>query len=367
MRRRSLVGLLGVLLAVGACRDVRTPAGPAASRQKWGWDQPLATGGPPPSPALACSPSTVTLGSTVTCTLSNVPPSASPTWSFRNTDVSVDGPGNTASWSGPLATSGEVRVDFEIDGSSDFRTFSVVVTRRTWSWASSIGGSAGSPGDIDSCFGVSDAGLTASVNCSGYAAESQLLTPRPSQLQNGTGYSSTSVSSNGPNGGVWYVTQATAGMDLRTQVSKEFRADGAAYAMLGHATVVVGCANAFPAQPTLGRNTHTVNITCTGNYTSQFNGYVSCLWAHEGAHLSGALASAATSTNDLHAVWEPRVGDSDTDLRDEIQLDAQYLEGRINTDAYNAAHNLPQQSFSFWRFEVASGWQATTQTPKCSS
>jgi hypothetical protein len=215
---------------------------------------------------------------------------------------------------------------------------------------------------------VGDAGLTASVNCSGYSAESELLTPRPSQLQNGTGYASTSISGNGPNAGVWYLTQASTGMNLRTQVSKELRTDGAAYPMLGHATVVVGCANAFPSQPTLGRNTHVVNNTCTSNYASQFNGYVSCLWSHEGAHLSGALASAATSLNDLHEVWEPRVRSSEDLLRDEdIRLDAQYVEGRINTDAYNAAHNLPQQSYSFWRFQVASGWQADTQTPRCSS
>lgn len=122
------------------------------------------------------------------------------------------------------------------------------------------------------------------------------------------------------------------------------------------------------SQPTLGRNTHVVNNTCTSNYASQFNGYVSCLWSHEGAHLSGALASAATSLNDLHEVWEPRVRSSEDLLRDEdIRLDAQYVEGRINTDAYNAAHNLPQQSYSFWRFQVASGWQADTQTPRCSS
>jgi hypothetical protein len=84
---------------------------------------------------LSCTPSSVTRGSSVTCSVSGAPTGATfSSWKFTDSsNNTVTGSGTSSSWSGMLVTSGTVSVQVSAAGSNPSTpTASVTVTNRNW-------------------------------------------------------------------------------------------------------------------------------------------------------------------------------------------------------------------------------------------
>lgn len=368
MQCRNLVGLCGVLLAASGCGDNRGVAGPEALRQKWGWDKPLATG--MYQPDVVCSPTTVAHGGTVTCSFVNGTPLSTPSWTYlTSTGQWVPGPVNAADWSGPMVISGQVRVNWFDEttyGPGQTLVEDITVQRRNWTWVSFVGGRVGTPGEIDGCFADNFLafGLTASSACVQSTAGRLFI---PDTVRNGNGYVAASIPTgvaNGPNQGIWYVDTVTARMDLRTQITKKFRADGDTFPMTGSTVVTAGCAAAFPGSPTSGRNHRTVNRNCVP--TADFLTDSVCTWSHEAKHLDSASTSAKRSANNVYLLFEPTIASSATALQN--QLGSLYGNANqrvfINADSAHLAMTLDTLAF-YWRRFTQNGWELTTYFTRC--
>ena len=362
MRRTLTYCSVIVVAMLSGCADSATVVAPTDDRLNWDWDAGLRTFGGGPA-VLICSPSTVAFNGTVSCSLANVGPFNFPTWRFLGFGgVPVDGPNGMGGWSGPMVLSGDVIVDYVDDfGQQQTEYQPITVTRRSWSWASSVGGQQGTLNEIDSCFLPDEGGLTASVFCTQSTAN-KIFHPRPADLSNGTGYSAASVPGAGPNGGLWYVASASADMDLRTQVLKWYRSDGAASAMFGSPTVEFGCAQAFPADPNGWRNVHTVNNVCV--VTPAFTSFVNCLWSHEGQHLSAATTAAQSSNNNVYALWEPMVASTSTELQNDVSPAYSSAHDRVLIASLAAHINMTYRPYTFWDY-LLSGWNQDTLTVRC--
>ncbi len=362
MRRIPPYGFLALVAALGGCADNAKVVAPTDDRVNWDWDAGLRTFGGGPA-VLICSPTTVAFNGTVSCSLANVGPFNFPTWRFLGFGgVPVDGPNGMGGWSGPMVLSGDVIVDYVDDfGQQQTEYQPITVTRRTWSWASLVGGQQGTPNEIDSCF-LGEYALTASLFCTATWAD-KIFHPRPDQLSNGTGYAAASVPGSGPNHGLWYVASASADMDLRTQVRKWYRSDGPGSAMFGSVTVTFGCSQAFPTDPNGFRNVHTVNNVCV--VTPAFNSFVNCLWSHEGQHLSTATTSAQSSANNVYALWEPMVATTSSGLQNIVSVAYSSAHDRVRTTSQNAENTMTQHPYTFWDYIAAGGWQQTNETILC--
>ena len=85
--------------------------------------------------SLSCSPSSVTRGSSLTCTVNNAPTGAQySNWQFKDSNGNtVNGSGTTSSWSGVLVTGGTVSVTVSASGSNTVNpSASLTVTNRNW-------------------------------------------------------------------------------------------------------------------------------------------------------------------------------------------------------------------------------------------
>jgi hypothetical protein len=344
------VAVLTVSLVVSGCSDGRNPAGPEASSLRWGWDKPLGTG-TPAAPSMSCSSPFGFFG-TATCTASNIPPTGSPSWRFV-TDGGVPSTGASfgVSWSGPVVASGTASISF-VDQNGNPQTLSAAITvpRRTVSWAPTVGGSTGAPGQVDSCFSSAWDGLTTSKNCTSPNDAGEFFIPKVADLDIGNGFSVAVVTGTGPNAGLWFVDQMTADMDLRTQVSVRLRNPGTAYS-LASAPVALrnACASAFPQQPTADRSQYQANNVCTSN-TINFNNLVSCIWSHEARHLNAGIDEARSSINDVYLLWEPLVRATAADVKAAAKQLFNGAETRVG-DILIAAHNSlqPHAYMGWWR------------------
>lgn len=353
MKRFMAYGLLAVPVVLSGCADNAGVVAPTDDRVKWGWDRGLATGWGGP-PQLICTPTLVPFNGTVSCVFANGGPMALPTWRFDGPGgLDVPGPLISGGWSGNMVISGDVVVDY-VDpnlGPQQLRK-TVVVARRTWSWASSVGGQQGAQGEIDDCFeDWEEFGLTASKNCTVQTVANFFT---PTAVSNGNGYVAASVPGSGPNGGLFYVASVSADMDLRTQVKKDFRVDADSFSMTGSAVVINGCAAAFPSAPTLPRTTHTVNTTCVP--TAAFGSMVSCSWGHEAKHLTAATISAQTPSNDVYKTLEPMVEKFQNTLHSRIDIAYSGAKNRVLFDALDAHESMTLVLFQFW-YNTGGGWQ----------
>ncbi len=85
--------------------------------------------------SVSCSPSSVTRGGTVTCSVSNAPAGAQySNWQFKDSNAStVNGSGTASSWSGVVVTGGTVTVKVSASGGNTMTpSASFTVTNRNW-------------------------------------------------------------------------------------------------------------------------------------------------------------------------------------------------------------------------------------------
>jgi hypothetical protein len=350
MNRLGVISALAMAAALSGCGERREPLAPEGNRGKWGWNRPLATGNPPII-SVDCSPQTVSFGDTVTCTASGLPPGALPVWTYEGPHSNGQMATNTASWAGPVIETGGVSVEFTIDGQRESLPAGWTVTRRSWSWASSVGGSQATSTEIDGCMSAGWYGLTASVHCTS-TTNSMLFHPIPANLSSGTGYTATSVPGSGPNGGLWYVASTSADMDLRSQVHPWYRSNSPnTFTMLGAAQAVSdGCATAFPIDPGGARSLYTVNTVCTTNYASAYSSLLNCASSHEGQHLSSATTSAQSADNDVYKLWEPLVATTAGDLQTAVSIAYTNANTRVFSAADNAHNAMTPHQFTIWDF-----------------
>lgn len=359
---RSMMVLYGVLLTVGGCRDASNPVGPAETRRKWGWDQPLGTGTPAP-PSMSCTQPSAFLGS-ATCTAAGIAPTGSPSWSFETIDgVYVSGPSSTLSWSGPMVASGTATISFtDQNGQPQSLSSSINVPRRALSWASAVTGSTGQPGEIDVCIQENWDGLTASKFCTSSADAEQYFNPRVAQLSSGNGLSVASVGSTGPNATLYYISQMTASMQLRTQISPRYRTGGTQYSLaFAPSPLTSACAAASVYG---SASVYQANAVCTSNLVN-FNNLVSCIWAHEARHMTAGLGTARYGPNDVYARWEPLAAPNATSLvaaaKEEYDTVHELVFGSMEV-AHNAG---PNTGFAGWWKVFNLGWSNQTYYQHC--
>lgn len=382
MQRAILLPLLlfGFVVVSGCHPD---PVSPVTSAAKWKWGEPAGTGGGGggcgdsnllPSGALSsqssrplldceeghdvdivCDPGTVDVGETMYCDLDITP---SVWYSLQVVLWEFDGPGIHAekagglAWSGPMVIGGTITAHVIIDGQNYFPLTFVDVSRRNWSWSSSVTSGHAVGNELDDCFyKPTDEGTTSGLSCSS-SLQYALFTPA-TVAQNG-GYSATSVPGSGPNGGFWYIVSASARADIRAQLNSEWRSDGPAHSMTGDTLIVNSCQRAFPTASALNRLT--VNTLC--DVTSP--GFVllhAFAWAHEDRHVSAAVNAATQSANDVHALWEPLAAASESDLRQIASFNYTLSHVNVQQSANDqAVHTgIPYTKQAFW-WNSSSGW-----------
>lgn len=269
-------------------------------------------------------------------------------WVFAGDDGSqvVKQPGGSAIWSGTVVQSGDVRVVVRIGGSDVVVASRLTVTPRNWTWDSSKRSfGQGAPGELDACMTSQHAGLTADkVGCG--PGSPVLINPGPGQ-----GF--TIAQGSGPNAGLYYVTNPTTRMDLRTQLSKRFRADADKVTLSGPPPVVQACQSAYSPNAVPPQNNHSINTIC--HQESGFTSLVTFTWDHEGEHLALGQENAGLPANDIYASWEPivRVSYQEAfDDADELQDEAV---GRVE-DEMLSIHTGFEVPFTFWHHAGSGVW-----------
>jgi len=175
-------------------------------------------------------------------------------------------------------------------------------------------------------------------------------------LSNGNGYTAGQVTDEGPNAGLWYMASATATMQLRTQIRREYRADGVPQSMVGDSAIVNACFGVFGNSNK--RTTVEVNTQCQS--VPAFGSFVAFAWNHEAAHMSAALSAAQGSQGNVYLLWEPRMAGSASELH--VLADKDYFDAHSAISSAANTHTGGSTTFWFWRF-VGGGWNwVGTQT-----
>lgn len=263
---------------------------------------------------FTCVPTTVSFNQSVNCTLvlsGHAVADDTLAWNFKGDtllgNVTVDDTTSIFSWTGNMITSGVVSVRVTVNGILYDRSASVTVSRRSgWTWYSNVGGvHPGSTGEIDSCFpgnGMSlDSlvGLTATIDCA-TTGTGVLFKPTATQLSDGNGLVIDQVAGGGPNKGLWYISSATIGMDLRTQVLRHYRADGPTHTIANVPSITSQCQTSNPL------NVAAVN-SCLPQHSAPFNAFIATIWSHEKRHLDTATVAAREPAQNVKLLWESLV------------------------------------------------------------
>jgi hypothetical protein len=222
-------------------------------------------------------------------------------WTFNGDPIHANLGADTTVWEGVLVQSGEVRVEFTGRGRLHVVGASIKVLPRDWSWSSAQRSfQQGAPGDLDNCMG-SFAGLVADVYGCTAANPGIIINPGPN-----AGFSI--LPAGGPNQGAWYVANPTTRMDLRSQIARKYRPDGALEALLGEPDVVAACTDVYAPNAVPPQNNHSVNTVCFDE--PEFYSLVAHIWDHETQHLNLAKAEAERPEWDIYGLWESVVGTS---------------------------------------------------------
>jgi len=308
-----------------------------------------------PNVFVECQPFLLNFLQNTTCTLQSIPfapeyPIVVQRWRFVGDypDAIVTRPTSDWHWAGPVVLGGTVEVDFTMAGITNTVRAQIYVFRRDWTWATGIGGRDGLPGEVDDCFQPSanpPAGITVGMSCTDQFF-TQLFTPAPqAAISDGSGYSAQSVPGSGPNSGIWYMQGVSATMQLRTQIHKEYRADGPTHPLVGDPVLVNHCTTAFNnANP---RNMHAANTLCF--YYAEFDSAVAVIWDHERRHMTTGLQYANASSGDLYKRWEPLVALSNLELQSKVRQEYQNT-AILVANGMLTAHGTQTATFHFYRF-----------------
>ena len=258
---------------------------------------------------FTCTPVGPAFYATVTCTLvisGHAVADDTVAWRFEGSGEAsglvVHDTTSTFSWTGRVVASGKVFVSVTFDGLLYEKDATISVSARSgWSWSNRVSGALASPGEIDRCFTPSQDGLTASVACRDPSDSQWLFSPREAELDINNGVTVSKVEDNGPNSGLWYITSASAGMDLRGQIPIRWRADGQPYtaSFQGCASTALRVSEAnhcFSTSPNVRP------------YSSAFDSVLAIVWGHEGRHISLALAAARSPLGDFDRLLSTVVG-----------------------------------------------------------
>jgi hypothetical protein len=150
---------------------------------------------------LSCSPSSVTRGSSTTCTVNNPPSGATfSNWQFKDSsNNTVSGSGTSTSWSGVVATSGTVSVKVTSGNRAPILTAPITVTARSGLAFTAAGASKRTnPYSAGAC-NISVPTSPAAGNALGYSCLDQQFSQTPYL-----------IGDNGPNKGFRYVYSASS-------------------------------------------------------------------------------------------------------------------------------------------------------------
>ncbi len=260
-----------------------------------------------------------------------------------------------------MVASGTATIYF-IDQNNEQQSLSdhIDVPRRTMTWVPYVGGATGQPGqggspaEIDVCFQLDFDGLTASKECTSPFDAQQFFIPRVAELDTAKGFSAGRITGSGPNGGLWFVNQMTAKMDLRTQIHARWRNPGAPWTLEYAPTSFRNACNASGVY--ISASVYQANAVCTSNLPN-FNSAVSCLWSHESLHMSKGVAEAKSAANDVYALWEPLVRGSLGDLTTAARALYSGAHTQVRDTLIGAHALMTPHYFGGWWADLAAGWR----------
>lgn len=320
------------------------------------------------SATVDCGASFVQWEGLVSCVFSpnGTPGVAVQAWHFTPAETPmqplVSRQSTSALWSGQMVRSGTISVEFTVNQNQTFSVSDVVtVGARTgsMSWASSVGGRRGNPGEIDSCFlpfqlpGF-ELGLTTGQSCT--ASNNQaLFTPASALIPGQPIMALRRAITSGPNTGLTYVAVAYVTMQLRSQVHRELRADGFVY------PVSAGSAQALACGSTNSQSNYSMNVQCYPN-SKPFLAYTGATWTHEDSHIAAALDAARTSGGDLHQMFmdiQPSLPHVVLNAADD---DYNRAQGVIRA-ASLAVHTAGTDSVQMWMYDAPTWKQMWLRKP----
>lgn len=300
------------------------------------------------SVSLTCE--TVLRGSFGECTLSGTGDViiSNIEWEALTPDQSVTESG-ASQWGGTMAvtTSMTVRYETNLHGADSLKS-AITVASRNWSWAGLIDNRPGEPGEVDQCIWPGDTGVAAGSQCTSPDNSGQLVVPTTPTEGFSVG------AGTGPNEGLFFITDPTSHLSMRSQVAPRYRPDGAQHAIQGSAVFMTNCGNGLMSVP---MNNDEVNAACPGK---AFNEFVTHVWGHENQHLSVAAAEAVRLLNDVHWEWEQLIR---TDAASASQDAAQILNqsgDRILSASEDLDAGPMTHSFNIWRHVSGIGFDDVT-------
>jgi len=262
-----------------------------------------------------------------------------------------------------MVASGTATISYtDQSGTPQSLSSSINVPRRALSWASAVSGSTGQPGEIDLCIQENWDGLTASKFCTSSADVEQYFNPRVAQLSSGNGLSVAPVGSTGPNATLYYISQMTASMQLRTQISPRYRTGGTQYSLaFAPSPLTSACAAASVYG---SASVYQANAVCTSNLVN-FNNLASCIWSHEARHMTAGVGTAQYSPNDVYAAWEPLVRTSATALLDVARQEYNNVHLLVLGSMLAAENTGPYRGFAGWWKIFNLGWSSQSYYQYC--
>ena len=257
---------------------------------------------------------------------------------------SVPGPSGALSWGGKMArTSGMQATVVVSEGPTTHTVFGeIFVGDPTRSWSTNQSFSAGGPGVLDNCAGGSVGGGVGLVaDKDGCSIDNTRL------VDDAYNQGWTAAAATGPNAGLWYVSNPTTKMNIRSQVNKKYRPDGWKNTVPAVPPISGACAAAYSPNAVPQMNNYGINTICDA--TTQFGAFYSYAWSHEAQHISLLQPVATNSAHDLYKEWGKLVETTEGAL----DAAAETRKDDILADVRAAAlgnHNGNSQNWLFWYY-----------------
>jgi hypothetical protein len=239
----------------------------------------------------------------------------------------------------------------------------MVDDRAGWTWNGDYSETSETPGHYE-CnqlphYQTTTMGWTGGTEC---GDQTYIFTPFWTDSTSGAaGGISVAQIADGPNTGLWYVTDIAVRLDLHSQVLKDLRPDGAAYSFTASSdsATTAACSQAGASSPT---TLTTTNLTCWNN--SDYSAFYSRTWQHEQCHMKVAVASF-DSLPDAKTLGERVVGASASDARSGVIYQANGLSDASSAiiAASKQIDYLPGSTYRLrWFDPSTSSWPAVSKS-----